>query len=435
MHVRALSRLQTIIALIVGCVLGAPTITGLRKPAFDASDFGAFWRAGEWRRGGPSLYPMSSFGLGEPEPFRGYLNPPHVAVLFRPFATMNLQMATHVWLAINGILLAAVLAMLMKTMNRGRLVTGAMVLGSPALAATLVNGTMTLIVVVGLFMVVWPMITTNNTTHNTTHDKTHDTTQGTTRTVSVWQSSWMPALGLALMSVKPQYAVLPCVALLCAKQWKVLGTSAALVAIWVVISLPATGLQSWSDYTPFLGEYTRRADLWAVTPQDWWLPTQMVNLRGMLLKLFGMANIGLANLLATLGLLAIAGVVCALITKARTIRATRAAWVTVILLTVFGAQHSNVSDALVLVVAVPLALRCWPEHATKTLWLSIGFGIALAFGNPSGVTVSLPWSALALTGLIGVALRAVVLAQQHPEQQTTGGAPPVEVETLVSQVV
>jgi hypothetical protein len=134
-------------------------------------------------------------------------------------------------------------------------------------------------------------------------------------------------------------AVLPVVALLAIRRFGIVVRASIMVGVWMLVSLLLTGVDPWVSYLPFLHEYTGRADLWSVSPADWWLPTQMVNGRGVLLKLLGPGRISVANGIATVLLACVAIGVLRTGSQVRAVwlRQLQAWWVVVLVATVFVA--------------------------------------------------------------------------------------------------
>lgn len=358
----------------------------LRLPPTGTLDFGAFWRAARWaiegRRG--SLYPAVSFGDAGGGTFKGFVNPPHVAPMFIPLGHLSLSTASFVFAALNLVLLAA-LAMTAWRLLRSfglPVVESAtatlLMVGSAAVSTTVVNGAMSLFVVGAMAAVVF-------------FDRRGD--------------AWLTGLAFGVLSIKPQYAILPFVFLVARRRWRTVGGALISSSLLVGVSLPFTGVKPWTQYLPFLDRYAASLDIWRVSNEDaQWLPKEMLNIRGLLVRALGTSRVSLINNLSVV-VLAVGVVVVIVLARHARNESTNNSWAAVIALTVVTSQHTNISDGVLLFVALILLVRSADARSVDCLVFGLlALDIAMLFGNPSGKAPAVPWSALAALTLTGVAL-------------------------------
>lgn len=354
------------------------------RPASDTSDFAAFWRAGRWvvgHHGTSSLYPISSFG-GPPSrfvgPFIGFLNPPPVAVGFAPLGRLSLATAERVFLAGNLCALVVGSHLLWRwlrsndTTGRERTLVLLGVFGCPALSATMVNGTMSLWILVALAATIWL-------------DRNDD--------------RWITGVAAAVLLGKPQYALLPLLFLFVRGRWKAVCATLLTTCMLVGVSLPLTAT-AWKDYAPFLSRYAAHGDLWGTTDGATWLPREMPNIRGLLFRAFGLgSSIRLVNIISALAFVVAAVATAFLAHRVRTAdRSALPAWGAVGMLAVATAQHTNVADALLLVL--PIVILAVDPARRVQMYLAFGVinATLLASSQPGHLPIA-PWSALVVVGL------------------------------------
>ncbi len=388
------------VAVAFFAVSARSIVEALLLPANPSSDFAAFWRAGGWirNRAEQSLYPLSSFGNSAggsfPERYLGFVNPPHVAPPFSLLADLPLGRAFACFTVVNIASLVLVLIFLGRTLHQYRWASTAtatalaLTAGSAATAAVIVNGTLSLISVVGLLMML-PSTRLDNS-----------------------GSDWLPALGLALLSFKPQYAILPAVLLFSQHRWSILTRAAVLISALIGASLTATGIKPWVEYLPFLSRYAETADLWQVSDAEAWLPKQMPNLRGLSFRILDLDNIATVNRLSTIALIVAVGFVWWI--GHQTHRNTNLVWALTIALTLFTSQHSNVCDGVILIVILVAVVRANDERFTqpRVLGAFALLQISFTFGNPARTTPLLPWSAIGIGALLALLVAVASLARR-----------------------
>lgn len=355
------------------------------RPASYTSDFAAFWRAGRWvvsHPSGSSLYPVSSFGLTEgrsAHPFIGFLNPPHVAVGFAPLGRFSLPAAEGMFLAGNLVVLAVGSFLLWRWLRcrgatrRERMSVLALVYGCPALSATVVNGTMSLWLLGALAAVLWL-------------DRNDD--------------RWMTGVAASVLVFKPQYALLPLLFLSVRGRWKAVGATLLTTCGLVAVSLPLTA-SAWASYVPFLSRYAANADLWGATDRATWLPKEMPNVRGLLFRVFGLgSSINVVNALSALAFIVAAAATTLLAYRVRTAGVSALpAWGAVIMLSVATAQHTNIADALLLVLPVVIVAGDPMRFCTQMLPILALLDTVLLASSQPGHLPMVPWSALVVVGL------------------------------------
>ena len=381
-------------------------VAALAGPTSPTSDFAAFWRAGRWLTGGRGgdLYPSSSFGALRPVVrdglFKGFLNPPHTAVLFAPLAHLGLRAAALAFALFNAMLvigLAGLAWRYFRSLGVARLPRATAVLlivACPAVATAVVNGTMSLLILAAVLVLI-------------RLDRDGD--------------AWSTGIPLAVMAWKPQFAVLPLVYLVARRHYRAVTTAAAMTLVSIAASLPFTGVGPWRSYVPFLDRYAATLDIWDARKTDQhWLPSQMLNVRGLLVRALGFDSVSAINTISALTIVAAVVLVFALGRRVMRSSGTRSldAWGAVVALTVVTSQHTNVSDGVVLLVpAVLLSIHGRRRRADLPLadvptgvmrprvllWWVACLDLAMIFGNPSGRTPLLPWSALAAVALATVA--------------------------------
>ena len=368
----------------------------LRKEPSSNLDFAAFWRAARWIvEGRPGdLYPAVSFGGAGGGTFKGFVNPPHVAPLFIPFAHLSLATGSRAFAALNVAVLGvvAVLALrFLQSLGVARMeatIATLLMLGSAAVSTSIVHGAMSLTVMLAIALVVRA-------------DQGGD--------------AWSTGLLFGLLSIKPQYAILPFVFLVARGRWRAVAGAIISTVVFVGATLPLTGVRPWSQYLPFLDRYASSLDIWQLSiKRELWLPKEMLNVRGLLVRMLGTSHVALIN---GLTIVVLVGAVLVVIVLARDTTHDRSntTWAAVIALTVLTSQHTNISDGVLLFVALFLLVG----HATtrsvdRLLVGALALNLAMLFGNPSGRAPSVPWSAFAALVLTAVALSKVFVGNRSP---------------------
>ena len=389
------SSLAVLFSTAVGLALVSSTfvaiISAVRKPPIDISDFAAFWRAGRWLLQGRTgdLFPDTSFGGAGGGSFKGFVNPPHVVVSFLPLALLSLRDATFAFAVFNGLLAGSLATAGWRFLRRSNVSSEfaaallLMAFGSVAVATTFVNGSLSLFVTASMVLVVYL-------------DRDGD--------------RFVSGVGVALLSFKPQYAILPFVFLIARRRWRAAMSSVVITAIAVATTVPLTGLRPWSSYPSFLNRYAKSLDIWNISEQkELWLPRQMLNVRGLLVRMLGATHVSLINTLSAVVLLFAVALV-GVIARRTTAMNQHLMWAAVVGLTVVTSQHTNVADGSLLFVAlfvvvgysVPKKRGEADERSVRITLLAVStLNFAMIFGNPSRVTPIVPWSAIAALAIVG----------------------------------
>ena len=374
----------------------AASAGAMARPVSPISDFAAFWRAGRWILEGRlgSLYPDMSFGDAGPGTFKGFLNPPHVAVLLSPFARFSLGHAKVAFAVLNLLITAGLLVSAWRLLTRqghpiiARVTALALLVACPAVASSFVNGTLSLLVVAATGMIVRADLV-----GRAARDAS---SVGAGRSAFRVSQEVLIATGLGLLSIKPQYAVLPTAFLLGRGRWRVVAGGTLVTGLLMFATVPSTGLAPWREYLPFLGRYADTMDVWDVRQtKNLWLPRQMLNVRGVLFRLLGDGSVPFVNAMSVVVLLSgiAAAIVLGRAVRSGNIPAARA-WAAVLVLAILTSQHANLSDGVLVLLALLLASR-----STGWLMALAAFDLALLFGNPSNATPAAPWSGFAIAVL------------------------------------
>lgn len=200
-------------------------------------------------------------------------NPPHMVLPYIALGLLPLDMAFLAWTAIQVLLLAGILAMLLRGVARywtrvERFGLVAAFVAFPPLAIAFFQGAFALVLVAGVAGTLVAM------------DRGHDGRAGGL---------------LALASVKPQGMFGMAIAVLLSRRPAALAALAGWSLALVVIATAVLGPGIWASYVGFLGTYTSSFDRLSVDPAVMW------NLRGTLALLLGRDNAALVNGLAYVG--------------------------------------------------------------------------------------------------------------------------------------
>jgi hypothetical protein len=186
-----------------------------------------------------------------------YLNPPHVALALAPLAPLSLRQTLVIWRLAQGLLLV----LLLRLLARERPAFEAWLAGSAALAAP----PMILTFELGAFSLLMLALLL----------KARDAlAAGRERSAGLW---------LALGAVKPQLMLMPALAPLVGRRWRVAGALAAGLAVLVVASSLALGWRIWPDYARALLVVHEGFERIGIHPEA------MYNLKGVLLLALGRA--------------------------------------------------------------------------------------------------------------------------------------------------
>jgi len=275
--------------------------------------------------------------------------PPHVALLFCPLSFLPLNYAYALWTAGQlGVLTWLCVMLWRQTLKAGwsgreliLLLSGMVAL--PSMMITLQLGTFSLLMLlclVGLYDAV----------------KRHN--------------DFEAALWLVIGSIKPNVMILPAVALLFSRRWRVLGYGAAMMMFIIVISSVFLGRDVWYDFIASTFIAYDEGYLLGV------LPLSMINLKGILTVLLAPEQMPLVNTIS-LVVFILAGFTTAIIWFEFALRKQQydlLFGLTVLMGTLFG-LHVNPQDGLFIVVPSYLLYN----HLRSQSYLLRSYGIFLAF--------------------------------------------------------
>jgi hypothetical protein len=155
-----------------------------------------------------------------------FMNPPFAAVLQAPLALLPEPIARTVWFGMNALLAVAIVRWLTEEIPaRWRVPAGALLLGTFPIYQTLVEGQWSLILLLGCLAA-----------------------------LQFARRGWYgrSGVGLSVLWLKPQLALIVLVGLLLFRCWRIIFGMMAALALFVVLTLPITGLHSYVSYVPFL---------------------------------------------------------------------------------------------------------------------------------------------------------------------------------------
>ncbi len=358
------TKLMAIWALLVA-VFQLLTLPGsVLGMAVKVTDFQAFYRAGQWMLGPQTspLYPLTSFAgySGPPADLTLYLNPPHFLVAFAPLLSVSLRTAYLVFSLINVVCFFATLWVLRPLMsswrNGQRFCAVALMIGSPFLTAAVAQGTVSMPVTLCLAVVV-----------------SHDV-QKRTRS---WRGALLSGFCLGVLSMKPQYLILIGLFLLARSQWKVLLLGMGSTAAWFGASVAIMGMEPWLRYPRFLQIFTQQLDTYDMNDRSsHWVAEQMINVRGVFVRVLGFSQAGLINTLSTAVLLLAVGAVVLLgLRVRRSVLNPTIAWCLVLLALLATSGHANPPDGVT--VMIPAVLG-WSALRSARLRTAMAWLIPLA---------------------------------------------------------
>jgi hypothetical protein len=240
---RAIPALAAAIAglLVLGVAVALQLVVELAAaPSVDGHhDVLAFWAAGRLILDGrpDALYDATAVTalqrtvIPEPVGMNGYMpfiNPPPAAVAFAPIAALPLAAGRVVWaVASTAIAIAAGLWLARALPLRERIVGAALVASSFPFYHALAEGQ-------------WSILLLG---------------AGLVAIEAARRGSWAWAgVALAAFWLKPQFIVLPLVALALGRRWRAIGTTVATGAAVAVAMLPFTGLAPYLTYVTYLAE-------------------------------------------------------------------------------------------------------------------------------------------------------------------------------------
>ncbi len=305
------------------------------------TDFGAFFTGYTMvRRGlGKQLYDFAQQSVTQKAILNGgsyevgllpFVNPPHVALIGSPLALLSIRAAYFTWAFINLVLVAVLGRLLwqltpsMRRSDRWRVVL--FLCSFPPLLIAFMQGSWSIVLAVG-----------------------------TAVFALAWRDDSLPLMTLSAvaLSTKPQYVVLPFVALVVSRRWKLLGGAAIGGAGVVGVTTFAFGPAIWMAYLHQLGSYGSASGKYGVNARA------MLNVRGVFIRLIGESG---SDAAAKIGL--IVGIVGAAfiwtrpqIARARAQRVIPSAFAATILLASVTSFHAHVQDAVVFTVAAAIAVE------------------------------------------------------------------------------
>jgi hypothetical protein len=200
-------------------------------------------------------------------------NPPHMVLPYVPLGLLPLDLAFLAWTFIQVLLLAGIIAMLLRGVARDwtrieRLGLIAAFVAFPALAISFFQGAFALVLVIGVVGTLVAM------------DGGSDSRAG-----------WL----LTVASVKPQAMFGIAIAVLMSRRRAALASVVGLGLGLAFLATAVLGPTIWGSYITFLETYTSSFDRLSVDPSVMW------NLRGTLALLLGRDNAAAVNGLAYLG--------------------------------------------------------------------------------------------------------------------------------------
>ncbi len=343
-----------------------------RSSVLQASDFRAFYRAGAWVWGPhtTSLYPLGSFaGYGVPngDPHLT-MNPPHFILAFSWAKEMPLQTA-YLWFAGFNVLclvgLVAVALHFMQTWSaRERMCALVFIAGSPFVIGALAEGTVSVPVALALALIVMFDLGADELP-----------LPGAVRNFRILNIVFSGAC-LGILSMKPQYLLVAGVFLIARRRWQVLVSGVVWILGWVGVSMAVMGTKPWFDYPPYLRIFTNQLDTFDVgNASTHWVAEQMLNVRGLLIHLFGFGRASLINMVSVGALLIALGVIAVLGNRVnRGVLSARMAWIAVLSLTIAASNHTNHPDGILL--ALP-AILTWGSLRHPWARRAFGCGVPL----------------------------------------------------------
>ena len=287
-------------------------------------------------------------------------NPPHMVLPYVPLGVLPLDVSFLVWTGIQLLLLAGVLALLLRgpasTWSRAeRLAMAGWLIGFPALGITFFQGAFSLVLVAGVLG---------------------------TYLALVGRRDRVGGLALVVASIKPQGMAGVAVAVLVGRRWAAVASAALAGGVLVVLATVVLGPAIWGEYLAFLGSYAASFDRYSVDPSVMW------NLRGTLTLLVGRDEAALINSIALVGF-AVGMVATAVLWRrgwepTAPARDQAARFGLTVVITMLLSPHLNPHDDLLLVVAAVLAYAAWRDHArAPALAVAIGLApIVIALTSP-----------------------------------------------------
>ena len=194
--------------------------------------------------------------------------PPHVALLFAPLAYLALDRAYLVWSVLQLGLLGWLWQVLLRHLraggvdDRARALAISAALALPAVGATLLLGALSTLMLICLLNFALALRR---------------------------QDDAMAGFWLVLLTLKPQFAVIPALVLVAGRRWRAIGVAVGGGLIVVVVTMLVFGMSTWVDFASALYRTLGADDGLGVAP------LAMDNLRGILTFLLGDSATGLIN--------------------------------------------------------------------------------------------------------------------------------------------
>jgi hypothetical protein len=384
------TKLMTIWALLVAGfqLITLPDV--VLEMAVKVTDFQAFYRAGAWMLGPQTspLYPLTSFAgyQGPPAELTLFLNPPHFLVAFAPLLSVPLRTAYVLFSFLNILCLFAslrVLRPLSRSWRNGqRFCAIALAFGSPFLTAAVAQGTVSMPITLCLAVVV-----------------SHDLQKRT----DSWRGAALSGICLSVLSMKPQYLLLVGLYLLVRSQWKTLVLGIGATTAWVGASVAVMGFGPWLSYPRFLQIFTEQLDTYdTANRSSFWVAEQMINARGVFVRLLSFSQAELVNSLSTAVLLLALSATALIGLRVRRFQLDpTVAWCLVLLATMATSGHTNPPDGVTLLIPAYLG---W--SALRSVRLRNAFALAIPTSTVVAYATlgaqhrgSLPILGLALVGV------------------------------------
>ncbi len=281
--------------LLVGLALTARLVAELAVgPAVDGHhDVLAFWAAGRLILDGRpgALYDAAAVTalqrtvIPEPIGMNGYMpfiNPPPAAVAFAPLAALPVAAGRALWAALNAALaIGAGLWMARDLPVRDRVTGAALIATSFPVYHALAEGQWSIVLLAA----------------------------GLVAVAAARRGSWTVAgVALAAFWLKPQFIVLPLLALVIGRHWRAAGVAVVAGAAVAVALLPFTGLSPYGTYAAYLfdvvtSHFTGAGQAGAAVWQGDLASTEGLN--GLLVGWFGQGAVGAVNALWAVGVMAV----------------------------------------------------------------------------------------------------------------------------------
>jgi hypothetical protein len=283
--------------LLLGLALLVRLVAELAvAPAVDGHhDVLAFWAAGRLILDGrpDALYDAGAVTalqrtvIPEPVGMNGYMpfiNPPPAAVAFAPLAALPVTLGRAIWAGLNAaIAIGAGLWIGRGLPVRDRVLGAALIATSFPVYHALAEGQWSILLL----------------------------SAGLVALEAARRGSWTVAgIALAVFWLKPQFIVLPLVALALGRQWRAIGAAAAAGAVVAVAGLPFTGLAPYPTYLTYIldvvtSHFSGAGEVGAAVWQGDLASTEGLN--GLFVGWLGQEAVGVVNVLWAAAVVAVLG--------------------------------------------------------------------------------------------------------------------------------